>query len=214
MNHSGATLGNAADAIVSAAIVGLLYRVDRHSRSQTLTFRAAGVLAAIAVAVLCAYLIGVIADGPAQAVAVAVVTPVVGLGTYLRFFTLLPNKGAPASDDPEPSEPLHNVWRLTPTEMRICEHLQAGHSRDRLPPLLGISEGTLKNHLKSIYGKTIDRGRDDPSNHRDKLQRLTALLLARTRPPVAQTQPDAVRVFPKAQLRLLRRVDPREENTS
>ncbi|MGQ2870253.1 PAS domain-containing protein, partial [Leptospira santarosai] len=42
---------------------------------------------------------------------------------------------------------------------------------------LGVHSGTLKNHLKAIYRKTIERDLAQPGQGRDKLQRLTMFLI-------------------------------------
>ncbi|MCB1171708.1 MAG: hypothetical protein KDK25_15275, partial [Leptospiraceae bacterium] len=41
---------------------------------------------------------------------------------------------------------------------------------------LDIGGGTLRNHLTSIYGKTIDIEEPESEQSRDKLQRLTVFL--------------------------------------
>ncbi|PJZ71466.1 hypothetical protein CH373_02950 [Leptospira perolatii] len=66
--------------------------------------------------------------------------------------------------------------KLTRKETEICASIAIGTDKVKISEELGIHSGTMKNHLKSIYRKTIDREREIPGPERDKLQRLTIYL--------------------------------------
>lgn len=46
-----------------------------------------------------------------------------------------------------------NPWRLTPTEMRICNLIREGQDPARLVLSIGVTESTIRTHLRSIYAK-------------------------------------------------------------
>ena len=71
------------------------------------------------------------------------------------------------------SDYLRQTYRLTRTETQICEYLLRGNTRPDLRRLLDANENCLKWHLKQVYAKTLG----DSPLERDKLQRLTALLM-------------------------------------
>lgn len=62
--------------------------------------------------------------------------------------------------------------KLTRQEERICELLMEGYTRKQIAFFLGVTAGTLRNHLASIYAKTLGPGGGD------QLQRLTIYLHA------------------------------------
>ncbi|MBW0435379.1 LuxR family transcriptional regulator [Leptospira yasudae] len=62
---------------------------------------------------------------------------------------------------------------LSKQEIRICELLEAGHSRTFIQLILNVSNGTLRNHLKNIYAKVLPESK---STAKDQLQRLTIFL--------------------------------------
>ncbi|EMJ91720.1 PAS domain S-box protein [Leptospira alstonii serovar Sichuan str. 79601] len=66
---------------------------------------------------------------------------------------------------------LQKEYGLTCQEAKICERLVAGQTRACLIQQLGVHSGTLKNHLKAIYRKTIEKDLAQPGQGRDKLQR-------------------------------------------
>lgn len=47
-----------------------------------------------------------------------------------------------------------NPWRLTPTEMRICHLIREGQDPARIVSLIGVTESTMRTHLRSIYAKS------------------------------------------------------------
>ncbi|WP_246836756.1 helix-turn-helix transcriptional regulator [Leptospira kmetyi] len=62
---------------------------------------------------------------------------------------------------------------LSKQEIRICELLEEGNSRNFIQLVLNVSNGTLRNHLKNIYAKVLPELK---SNSKDQLQRLTVFL--------------------------------------
>ncbi|RHX85080.1 PAS domain-containing protein [Leptospira stimsonii] len=89
-----------------------------------------------------------------------------------------PSEGVSATKVKESLFPkLQKEYGLTYQEAKICELLVAGQTRESLVQQLGVHSGTLKNHLKAIYRKTIERDLSEPGQGRDKLQRLTVFLI-------------------------------------
>ena len=64
-------------------------------------------------------------------------------------------------------------YGLSKQELRICELVAEGHSRSFIRLVLNVSDGTLRNHLKNIYAKTLP---ENTTGSKDQLQRLTVLL--------------------------------------
>lgn len=64
---------------------------------------------------------------------------------------------------------------LSRQELRICELIQEGHSRSFIQMVLNVSNGTLRNYLKSIYAKVLP-SIDSGEIRKDQLQRLTIFL--------------------------------------
>ena len=92
-----------------------------------------------------------------------------------------PNAHATAADgEKKAGMPLFNVligeFGLTYQEATIACHLFDNNSRTAISKLLCIKQTTLKNHLKTIYGKTIDLNINQPSHTRDKQARLMLFL--------------------------------------
>ncbi|WP_246052665.1 PAS domain S-box protein [Leptospira semungkisensis] len=71
---------------------------------------------------------------------------------------------------------LREKTKLTKKETEICAGIASGKDKSKISEDLGIHPGTMKNHLKSIYRKTIDLEKEIPGPERDKLQRLTIYL--------------------------------------
>ncbi|MBM9500667.1 LuxR family transcriptional regulator [Leptospira sp. 201903071] len=67
-------------------------------------------------------------------------------------------------------------YGLSKQEIRICELIEAGHSRTFIQLILNVSNGTLRNHLKNIYAKVLPESK---STSKDQLQRLTIFLSKR-----------------------------------
>ena len=55
---------------------------------------------------------------------------------------------------PHPLETLVNLYRLTPTEMRVVMAIVEIGGVPEVAPVLGISETTVKTHLQRIFAKT------------------------------------------------------------
>lgn len=63
-------------------------------------------------------------------------------------------EGAMAKRDERRREQLAQTWRLTPTEIRLVLHLAHGGSLAGYAELFGVSVGTARSQLKSIFAKT------------------------------------------------------------
>jgi DNA-binding NarL/FixJ family response regulator len=63
----------------------------------------------------------------------------------------VPSKARTSLHDTSP--PLSDVDRLSPREREIISHLTEGHSNKRIARILGITEATVKVHLKSLLRK-------------------------------------------------------------
>jgi DNA-binding NarL/FixJ family response regulator len=50
---------------------------------------------------------------------------------------------------------------LTPREAEVLEGIARGRSNRSIAQMLGIGEGTVKTHLKRIYGKLYARNRTE-----------------------------------------------------
>jgi hypothetical protein len=72
---------------------------------------------------------------------------------------------------------LKTEYLLSKTEVLICRQIRLGDKRESIRKLLGLSDAGLKNHLKSIYAKTIEKQNERASGNRDKLQKLTIFLM-------------------------------------
>lgn len=71
---------------------------------------------------------------------------------------------------------LHEKYRLTRTEVSLCRDIVRGFARQDICYRHSISENTFKNHMKSIYSKTIDLGQEESAFSSGKMQRLTVFL--------------------------------------
>jgi two-component system nitrate/nitrite response regulator NarL len=76
----------------------------------------------------------------------------VGLGerVFPRELTL---RSGPRAQSHETSPPRSDVDRLSPREREILSHLVEGHSNKGIARILGITEATVKVHLKSLLRK-------------------------------------------------------------
>ncbi|TGN16928.1 LuxR family transcriptional regulator [Leptospira idonii] len=78
-------------------------------------------------------------------------------------------------DDTTPLSISLKEFGLSRQEIRICELIQEGHSRSFIQLVLNVSNGTLRNHLKNIYGKVLPPKKEKDTS-KDQLQRLTIFL--------------------------------------
>jgi pimeloyl-ACP methyl ester carboxylesterase/DNA-binding CsgD family transcriptional regulator len=53
------------------------------------------------------------------------------------------------------------LYDLTDAESKILDHVLRGHETDEVAGVLSIAPGTVRAHLKSIYGKTATAGKSD-----------------------------------------------------
>jgi hypothetical protein len=132
------------------------------------------IVASILISLAVGLLVGILALQllpmfPFKELATTIVTTV----TSLVFFTYL-LKTSLKDDKPNISFTLPlSEFHLSKQELRICELITEGHSRSFIRLILNVSDGTLRNHLKSIYAKVL------PESHttsKDQLQRLTVFL--------------------------------------
>jgi DNA-binding CsgD family transcriptional regulator len=56
---------------------------------------------------------------------------------------------------------LHQLYRLTPAEIRVAERLAAGDPPKRIAITLNISTATAREHLRALYRKTETAGQAD-----------------------------------------------------
>ena len=71
---------------------------------------------------------------------------------------------------------LQTEYNLTYNEAQIASLLYTGSTREIIKSKQNITEGTLKNHLKSIYSKTIDKNSSTKGKDQRKLYRLINFL--------------------------------------
>ena len=177
-------IGNAADAVLSAAIVLQLYGGTPTTMAGERLRSLAEFAGAAAFAVLGGYAAAQLMGG--STAPVAIVSGVAALGAYrflfqrLRPATLRTGPvAAPLTGTPF-ARVLKDDFGLTGAEISVCVLLRQGHEKDEVAARLMISRGTLKRHLSSIYGKTVERNSVKASNRHDKLQRLTVFLASMT----------------------------------
>ncbi len=71
---------------------------------------------------------------------------------------------------------LQTRFGLSYQQARICELVDAGKSRPAIRESLGITDGTLRNHLSHIYELLLDENEPESRGAGDRLQRLTVFL--------------------------------------
>lgn len=165
--------GNGIDALVSLAFSAFLHR--RRSGfftpgplwvlSEMLASGAFGLLCGFAVLVLFP---GAIVPGP---VAIGLVMAAASL-VFLNWLRREPAEETHSKD----LTSILQLYNLSRQETRICELIADGYSKRDVLVFLNIADGTLRNHLMSIYDKTIHKTSNVPESSRDKLQRLTVFL--------------------------------------
>ena len=163
--------GPSLDAILSAIIGALLTRQHRSSRMSRLLRSVSGLFASLALGTLAGWLALALfaALNPLVLVLAVSLASLLGLAGWnhlsrnaFRFrpiFVLL-----------------QEDYELTYEQARICEMLLDGLDRNQMEKRLSVGSGTFRNHLTSIYSKTIDIEDPGAEQSRDKLQRLTVFL--------------------------------------
>ncbi|HPJ34749.1 MAG TPA: hypothetical protein PK358_07930 [Spirochaetota bacterium] len=91
----------------------------------------------------------------------------------IRFKTEFP---VYISDSDSLTDYLRDNFNLSITESAIAGYINRGFTRDDICRMFNITQGTLKNHLKSIYSKTIELNSNEISTRVGKYQRLTVFL--------------------------------------
>lgn len=130
----------------------------------------ASILISLAVGLLIGILVlGILPKFSYKEYMISIVTTLTSLVffSYLLKTTLKDNK-----PNLNFSLPLES-YGLSKQELRICELIAEGHSRSFIRLILNVSDGTLRNHLKHIYGKVLP---ESNSTSKDQLQRLTVFL--------------------------------------
>ena len=89
---------------------------------------------------------------------------------------------APNEPEIHLEEHLQSNYSLTSQEALICKHLYDGYSRDEIKELLDISNQTLKQHLRSVFAKTIDLDAVNPSKKHGKMHMLINFLIRQMQP--------------------------------
>ncbi len=163
--------GPAVDAALSALIAALLTRGQRSSRVSANLRTISGGFASVAMGTLAGWLLKTLNPRVEELVLLIVVSgcslaSLAGWNYLARYrLSLRPLFVI-----------LQNDYELSYQEARICELLLEGLDRHQIESRLGVGGGTLRNHLTSIYGKTIDIQEPSSEQSRDKLQRLTVFL--------------------------------------
>ncbi|MCW7468141.1 helix-turn-helix transcriptional regulator [Leptospira kanakyensis] len=155
------------------ATISVLFSIylNRYNASKPSIYSLfASILISLAVGLLVGILVlGILPIFPLRELVVSIVTTL----TSLLFFSYLLKT---TLKDEKPnlsfSLPLEN-FGLSKQELRICELIAEGHSRSFIRLILNVSDGTLRNHLKNIYGKVLP---ETNSTSKDQLQRLTVFL--------------------------------------
>ncbi|MCB1139315.1 MAG: hypothetical protein KDK23_11190 [Leptospiraceae bacterium] len=162
--------GPAMDAAISAVIGALLSRNQKGGRISRALAGFSGLFASVALGTLAGWIVLVLSSGQMLPVLIAVsITSLAALTGWNRI-------SRKSSDFRPVFVVLQSDYDLTYQEARICELVLEGMGRPRIETALGIGGGTLRNHLTSIYGKTIDIEEPESELSRDKLQRLTVFL--------------------------------------
>lgn len=172
-------LGNATDAIISVFLAQVVFEKEAFKPSARKYLQWAGVLAAIAVAMIFSWFVTefVVSVPQTLAVLLTVVSVVPAIVYFQRFFRAAGNRKAEAVSGDRPLFlQLQSDYTLTYQEATLCELLIAGCSRNEISRRMDISANTLKVHLSAVYRKTIDKENMVPSATREKLQRLTVFL--------------------------------------
>lgn len=96
-------------------------------------------------------------------------------------------KAAPVIEHTQPEidleEHLQHHYSLTSQEALICRYFYDGFSRNDIIDTLDIVEQTLKQHLRSIFAKTIDADTTAPSKKHGKMYMLINFLNQLTQLP-------------------------------
>ena len=79
-------------------------------------------------------------------------------------------------------ENLQAHYSLTSQEALICQYLYEGYSREEIQEILEIKHQTLKQHLRSIFAKTIDLDTANPSKKHGKMHMLINFLIRQSQP--------------------------------
>ncbi len=162
--------GPAVDATISAVIAALLTRGQGNGLTGHLRMFS-GAFASVSMGTLVGWLLMTVLPG-VDALLLLIAVSFTSLGSLAGWIALSRLRLA--------YRPvfvvLQSDFELSYQEARICELILEGLGRVEIESKLGVGAGTLRNHLTSIYGKTIDIYEPGAEKSRDKLQRLTIFL--------------------------------------
>ena len=71
-----------------------------------------------------------------------------------RFVALVSEVRRRLNPDPQVQAVLCDLFALSPTEAKIAALLSHGWTIEEAAASLSLSEGTVRNHLKSVFSKT------------------------------------------------------------
>lgn len=164
-------LGNGVDAIVSLVLSAYLHK-RRPGFFQTTVWSGVSLFAACASAGMLAGFI-VLSFLPASRFVPVLcgIAMAAASAAFLRYLS----EDKPQAASTALVEALQ-PFALSKQELRICELIASGYTKQDILVFLNVADGTLRNHLVKIYEKTIHTRGNVPQDARDKLQRLTVFL--------------------------------------
>lgn len=174
-------IGNAVDAVVSVWIVGVLYREGEGGVLSLHLMRVASLIAALNVGLISSYLVVFLLGGTSlDSLAVLASGAVAGVASTVASGALFPARSLDSASRPIGMAGTLRDLGLDVQEEELCRLLMRGLAREEIAAQMGLKDASLKQLLKTVYGKTIERGYEEPTRRRDKLQRLTVFLQKRT----------------------------------
>lgn len=163
-------VGNGVDALVSLTLSAYLHKKRPGFFEPTVWSRLSLTAACASAALLAGFI--VLAILPASRF-LPLICGAVMAGASAAFLRFLSRDTGPAQGAlAQVLEP----FALSKQELRICELVASGYTKQDILIFLNVADGTLRNHLIKIYEKTIHKTSRVPEDARDKLQRLTVFL--------------------------------------
>lgn len=94
----------------------------------------------------------------------------------IAFYSFMKEKNSEATIERDLIDILQNDYELSYQEAIICSLFFSGSTRNQITELLQIKTSTLKNHLRSIYFKTIYRAGYVPQDEEQRKEKLSYLI--------------------------------------
>ena len=168
-----APLGFVVDALLFTLIAGLFINRAPERRTERWAFGVARASVALSAGLLAMWLaLQMLPATEGRAILIGIVAAVAAIAT-LQWGLAGPVDRASAV------RPLfvrlQTEFGLTYQQARICCELAEGNSRSDVRIKLGVTDGTLRNHLQEIYARILDEN-DSSRRGKDRLQRLTVFL--------------------------------------